>query len=175
MKTLKNIFASSRFYKEARMVSFLDHLLQTITAKIKKRVNLAKALSEASTGHRSAESFITNQIGAANESVQKFEEGFFINDLMQQKDSVSKVAEALGHSVPEENEEVKGEEEEKKGPRNQFEQSFYRQQGIDFLNFQRPGTAYGSAAFQQAAANSTSTSFYSKAQLIKPAALPTKA
>ena len=83
MKTLKNIFGSSRFYKEARMVSFLDRLLQTITMKIKKRVNLAKALSEASTGHRSAESYITNQIGAANESVQKFEEGFFINDLMQ--------------------------------------------------------------------------------------------
>ena len=157
------------------MVSFLDRLLQTITSKIKKRVTLAKALSEASTGKRSAESFITNHIGAAHESIQKFEEGFFINELMQQKDSVSKVAEALGQPLPEEDEEVKGEEEEKKGRQNQFEQSFYRQQGIDFLNFQRPGTAYGSAAFQQAAANSTSTSFYSKGQLIKPAALPTKA
>lgn len=27
MKTLSNIFMSSRFYKEARMVSFLDRLL----------------------------------------------------------------------------------------------------------------------------------------------------
>lgn len=43
-----------------------------------------------------------------------------------------------------------------------MEQSFYRKQGIDFLNFQRPGTAYGSQAFMQAAANSTATSFYSK-------------
>ena len=42
------------------MVSFLDRLLQTITMKIKKRVTLAKALSEASTGQRTAESFITN-------------------------------------------------------------------------------------------------------------------
>ena len=65
------------------MVSFLDRLLQTITSKIKKRVTLAKALSEASTGKRSAESFITNHIGAAHESIQKFEEGFFINELMQ--------------------------------------------------------------------------------------------
>ena len=40
-------------------------------------------------------------------------------------------------------------------------QSFYRKQGIDFLNFQRPGTAYGSAAFQQAAMSSTAASFYS--------------
>mmetsp|Transcript_24812 Transcript_24812/g.33215 ORF Transcript_24812/g.33215 Transcript_24812/m.33215 type:complete len:152 (+) Transcript_24812:895-1350(+) len=31
MKTLHNIFLSSRFYKETRMVSFLDRLLQTIT------------------------------------------------------------------------------------------------------------------------------------------------
>ena len=58
LKTLQNIFECSRFYKEARMVSFLDRLLQTITLKIKKRVTLAKALSEASTGHRTAESYI---------------------------------------------------------------------------------------------------------------------
>ena len=31
-----------------------------------------------------------------------------------------------------------------------MEQSFYRKQGLDFLSFQRPGTAYGSAAFQAA-------------------------
>ena len=58
LKTLENIFQSSRFYKEARMVSFLDRLLQTITAKIKKRVTLGKALSEAAQGPRSAEVFI---------------------------------------------------------------------------------------------------------------------
>ena len=65
MKTLNNIFESSRFYKEARMVSFLDRLLQTLTAKIKKRVTLAKALSEASQGPRSADIYIEQQVGAA--------------------------------------------------------------------------------------------------------------
>ena len=45
MKTLKNIFMSSKFYKEARMVSFLDRLLQTITAKIRRRITLNKALT----------------------------------------------------------------------------------------------------------------------------------
>ena len=34
MNTLQNIFNSSRFYKEARMVSFLDRLLQVLTSKI---------------------------------------------------------------------------------------------------------------------------------------------
>lgn len=58
LKTLKNIFASSRFYKEARMVSFLDRLLQTITQKIKKRCSLAKAIKEAAQGPRSAEAFL---------------------------------------------------------------------------------------------------------------------
>ena len=53
-------------------------------------------------------------------------------------------------------------------------QSFYRKQGIDFLNFQRPGTAYGSAAFQQAAMNLSSTSFYSKGSSMVPAATPVK-
>ena len=82
---------------------------------------------------------------------------------MEEQDSVSKVEEALGNNR---DEEEKQEEEESKdasfSSRNStMEQSFYRKQGIDFLNFQRPGTAYGSAAFQQAAMSSTATSFYS--------------
>ena len=36
MRSLENIFISSHFYKEARMVSFLDRLLDCITQKIKK-------------------------------------------------------------------------------------------------------------------------------------------
>jgi len=71
---------------------------------------------------------------------------------------VSKVTDALGRSGLANDDE----EEKKEDPTATMGQSFYRKQGIDFLNFQRPGTAYGAAAFQQAAANSTSTSFYSK-------------
>ena len=69
MKTLANIFLSSRFYKEVRMVSFLDRLLQTITAKIKKRVTFAKALKEAAQGPRSAETYMESQIGGAMEAL----------------------------------------------------------------------------------------------------------
>ena len=65
MRTLQNIYKSSRFYKEARMVSFLDRLLQTIVDKIKKRVTLGKALREASQGPRSAETFIESQLSSA--------------------------------------------------------------------------------------------------------------
>jgi len=78
------------------MVSFLDRLLQIITAKIKKRVTLGKALAEASQGPRSAQSYIDTQIAGALATVQKYEEGFFISEQMEVKDSVTKVEEALG-------------------------------------------------------------------------------
>jgi len=91
LKTLQNIFMSSNFYKEARMVSFLDRLLQTITAKIKKRVTLGKALTEASQGPHSAKSYIETHIAGALSTLEKYEEGFFIKEHMDAKDSVTKV------------------------------------------------------------------------------------
>ena len=44
MKTLENIFENSNFYKEARMVSFLDQLLQSIISKIKNQCNLGNSI-----------------------------------------------------------------------------------------------------------------------------------
>jgi hypothetical protein len=58
MKSLSSIFGSSNFYKEARMVSFLDRLLESITSKIKKYCSLGRALREANEGSTSAKSFI---------------------------------------------------------------------------------------------------------------------
>ena len=40
MKSLKNIYENSNFYKEARIVSFIDRLLQCIDEKIKQKVNI---------------------------------------------------------------------------------------------------------------------------------------
>ena len=55
--------------------------------------------------------------------------------------------EALGNKEEEEKKEEKKEEESKTKVPNPMEQSFYRKQGIDFLSFKRPGTAYSSKAF----------------------------
>jgi len=132
LKTLDNIFRSSRFYREVRMVSFLDRLLQVITAKIKKRVTLAKAIKEAAQGPRSAETFIETQIKGAMESIQKFEDGYFIREHMEEQDSTTKVSEALGHTQTSEEQE---ESKKKASGRNPMGDSFYRKQGIDFLNF----------------------------------------
>ena len=73
------------------MVSFLDRLLQTITAKIKKRVTLGKALTEASQGPHSAKSYTETHIAGALSTLEKYEEGFFIKEHMDAKDSVTKV------------------------------------------------------------------------------------
>jgi len=46
LKSLKNIYDSSNFYKEARIVSFLDRLLQCVTGKIKQKLSLAKCIQK---------------------------------------------------------------------------------------------------------------------------------
>ena len=98
MKTCNDIFMASRFYKEARMVSFLDRLLQTITDKIKRKITLGKALQEVAKGNDQAENFLNGVINGALQSVQKFDEGFFIKELMEEQDSLVKVQAALGNS-----------------------------------------------------------------------------
>lgn len=40
LKSLKNIYQNSNFYKEARIVSFVDRLLQCIKLKLKQKLNL---------------------------------------------------------------------------------------------------------------------------------------
>jgi hypothetical protein len=40
LKSLKNIYENSNFYKEARIVSFIDRLLDSILAKIKAKISV---------------------------------------------------------------------------------------------------------------------------------------
>lgn len=40
LKSLKNIYENSNFYKEARIVSFIDRLLDCIMIKIKARMSI---------------------------------------------------------------------------------------------------------------------------------------
>lgn len=44
LKSLKNIYENSNFYKEARIVSFMDRLLDTIMTKIKQKVSVNQAI-----------------------------------------------------------------------------------------------------------------------------------
>lgn len=45
LKSLKNVYESSNFYKEARIVSFIDRLLNCITDKLKQSCSLAKIMT----------------------------------------------------------------------------------------------------------------------------------
>lgn len=44
LKSLKNIYDTSNFYKEARIVSFVDRLLDTIKRKLKNKFGLAQSV-----------------------------------------------------------------------------------------------------------------------------------
>jgi len=44
LKSLKNIYENSNFYKEARIVSFIDRLLDSILGKIKSKLNLHQSI-----------------------------------------------------------------------------------------------------------------------------------
>jgi hypothetical protein len=44
LKSLKNIYENSNFYKEARIVSFIDRLLDCILLKIKERFSINKSV-----------------------------------------------------------------------------------------------------------------------------------
>lgn len=158
LRSLHNIYNSSNFYKETRMVSFIDRLLVCVTSKLRKHCSLGKALRMACDGPTSTKSYVNNYLKTAHEILNKFEDGFFMKDLLTEKSSENKVSDALGNP---------GEER-----KSDFDQSFYRQQGLDFLSFQRPGTAYGSFNMTASSGFGASRSGFfdpSGAKIVKPA------
>jgi hypothetical protein len=52
LKSLYNIYNNSNFYKEARIVSFIDRLLMTIQNKLKSKFNLQKAVYNGMRDHQ---------------------------------------------------------------------------------------------------------------------------
>jgi len=79
MKSLKNIYESSNFYKEARIISFVDRLLDAITAKIKQKVNINLCIQK---GKSDYEEFSLNQMQIARQILVRFQENFFVYEMM---------------------------------------------------------------------------------------------
>lgn len=50
LKTLKNVYENSNFYKEVRIVSFVDRLLQLVATKIKQHCGVGVALKHGVAG-----------------------------------------------------------------------------------------------------------------------------
>ena len=74
LKTLKNIYESSNFYKEARIVSFVDRLLECVISKIKTKVGISNSVRE---GIKSYEEYSKN-LEMAKSIVTKFKENLFV-------------------------------------------------------------------------------------------------
>lgn len=49
MKSLKSIYDNSNFYKEARIVSFIDRLLDCILGKVKNSVTISRSVLRGKT------------------------------------------------------------------------------------------------------------------------------
>ena len=58
MKSLKHVYENSNFYKEARIVSFIDRLLACVQNKIKTQCSIGFALLHGSQGIELATVFL---------------------------------------------------------------------------------------------------------------------
>lgn len=80
MKSLKNIYENSNFYKEARIISFIDRLLDCIIQKIKQKVGINLSIIAGKTDY---EAYSSTYIQHAKSILIRFQEVSFIhNHLM---------------------------------------------------------------------------------------------
>ena len=133
LKTLKNVYDSSNFYKEARIVSFIDRLLACVTSKIKQHCGMGFALL---SGVQGTHIDMLSQVDSARSICKKFVENFFVKDLMITEQD--KVLQESGH----------------------MNQSFYKKEGLEYLYFQRPGTAYANDVYREQMGTSTKSNFF---------------
>lgn len=73
MNSLHGIFQSSNFYKENRILSFLDRLLAVIATKFKSRLGLQQVLRQAASGK-----FDCTELNVAQSILCKFTDNFFL-------------------------------------------------------------------------------------------------
>jgi len=94
MKSLHNIYTCSNFYKEARIVSFIDRLLECIQQKLKMKISMQKALNAGKKGE--VDAFCDQEIVTAVNILNRFNDNFFIVEIMKKhEDGKNKVEEAL--------------------------------------------------------------------------------
>jgi hypothetical protein len=105
MHSLHSIYLNSNFYKENRILSFIDRLLMCILSKIKLKVGLQFTIKQATAG--GFENYNASDLVTSISVLHKFQESFFMRT----------------RELTEKNEEAK------------MGQSFYRKDGLDFLAF----------------------------------------
>ena len=83
LKSLKNIYDNSNFYKEARIVSFVDRLLDCIKLKLQKKFSLQQSVQ---MGLKDYKTFC-EQIDSGKTIIQKFKDNFFILQIIENEET----------------------------------------------------------------------------------------
>jgi hypothetical protein len=78
MASIKSIYENSNFYKEARIVNFLAHMYEHILTKMRKEFTIMRIMNWANEIQS-----ITEILDYWKITNSKFDEGFFLRDLMQ--------------------------------------------------------------------------------------------
>ena len=81
MKSLKSIYDNSNFYKEARIVSFIDRLLDCILRKVKNSMTISRSVLRGKTDFE----VFDQELQCAQSVITKFKENFFVANLMVPK------------------------------------------------------------------------------------------
>ena len=81
MKSLKSIYDNSNFYKEARIVSFIDRLLDCILGKVKNSMTIGRSVLRGKTDFE----VFDQELQCAQSVITKFKENFFVANLMVPK------------------------------------------------------------------------------------------
>lgn len=79
LKSLNNIYQNSNFYKEARIVSFVDRLLDKVKEKLKAKMGLQQAMINGLKDHHA----FSEDIFHSRSIIEKFTENFFILELLE--------------------------------------------------------------------------------------------
>lgn len=89
LKTLKHTYNSSNFYKEARVVSFVDRLLGCIVAKIKQKCNVNMSIV---WGIQGTHTDMLQQIDSARSITIKFSENLFMQEMITKHEKANEVS-----------------------------------------------------------------------------------
>ena len=167
MSSLKSVYENSNFYKEARIISFIDHMYEGLLGKMKRELNVNRAAAS----HRVAEEFSTS-IESARAITTKFRDGFFLRSVMSDRETqessageASLATKSSAHSLRRSQAESR-ERSPAAAAAGAF--SFGRTEtggggALDFLSFARPGTSYGRSMYR-----STTSSWASNSSIVKP-------
>ena len=78
MESIRSVYEKSNFYKEVRVVTFLDYVYQHLLTKMRKEFTIQKIMSLKGSEYQP----LLETIGVVKIINSKFDQGFFVRELM---------------------------------------------------------------------------------------------